>query len=95
MTAGRTSTRGGSRVDYYDKILVGIAASLLGGVVLGIMTPIAFNVELVAGTLVATLFVYAGTFRNPPLPETDPQVKVAAVAWHAVLLVETIAFSLA
>lgn len=78
-------------MDYYDKILAGIAASLLGGLVLGVAAPIALNVGIVVGTLVATLFVYAGVFRNPPLPETDPRVKAAAVAWHAVLLVGTVA----
>lgn len=69
---------------YYDKILVAIAASLCGGMLAGAATPLRFRVGLFAGSLVATAFVYAALFRNPPLPATSTQVKTAAVVWHVV-----------
>ncbi len=74
-------------LDYYDKILLGITGSVLGGVVLGAVSSLSIHVGAFLGALVATLFVYAGAFRNPPLPETQPRVKAAVVVWHVVLLV--------
>ncbi len=72
---------------YYDKIIVGIAVSLLAGALLGVVTTIAFQTGLFIGTLVATLLVYDAIFRNPPLPATDPRVAAAAIVWHAILAV--------
>ena len=69
-------------VNYYDKILVGIAGSLLAGILLGTLTTIAFHTGLFIGTLVATLLVYDAMFRNPPLPTPDPRVAAAAIVWH-------------
>jgi len=63
--------------DYYDKIIVGIAGSLLG-----ILTNIALHTGLFVGTLVATLLVHDTVFRNPPLPATDPRVAAATIVWH-------------
>lgn len=73
-------------VDYYDKVVAAIAASLLGGGLLGAVTPLAFHVGLLAGTLVATAFVYDALFRRPPLPATHPKMAATAVGWHLFLL---------
>ncbi len=78
-------------LDYYDVVLVGIAASMLAGVLIGLVTPVSTEAGIVAGTVAATLFVYAGTFRNPPLPEASPSTKTAVVAWHAVALLVIVA----
>ena len=77
-------------VDYYDRILVAIAGSVLGGIVLGVTTAMPFRVGLFVGTVVATVFVYDAMFRNPPLPATNPRVATAAIVWHAFLFVTTL-----
>ena len=78
-------------LDYYDVVLVGIAASMLAGVLIGLVTPVSTEAGIVVGTVAATLFVYAGTFRNPPLPDAPPSTKTAIVIWHAVALVVIVA----
>ena len=78
-------------LEYYDRILLGIAGSLLGGVLLAVLTSLALHVGIFAGTVVATVFVYDAMFRNPPLPATDPRVAAAAIVWHAVLGILAIA----
>lgn len=75
----------GSSFDYYDKILAAIAASLGGGALAGVITAVSFRVGLVAGALIATLFVYDAMFRNPPRPAPSPRAKAAAVLWHMFL----------
>ena len=80
-----------AELDYYDVVLVGIATSLLAGVLLGLLTPVPTEVGIVAGTVGATLFVYAGLFRNPPLPEPDARTATAAVVWHLIALVVILA----
>ena len=78
-------------LDYYDKILVGIAGSLLGGIVLGVVTTIALQTGILLGTLVATVFVYDAVFRNPPLPTADPRTMAAVIVWQAVLVIASLA----
>lgn len=75
-----------SDLDYYDKILVGIVGSLVGGISLGLVTSISFHAAVIAGAVVATVFTYDAMYRNPPLPPTDVRVQAAAIVWHAVLL---------
>lgn len=70
---------------YYDKILAAIAASLGGGAVAGVMTDVRVRIGLLAGALLATIFVYHAMFRNPPHPETSPRAKAAAIVWHVFL----------
>lgn len=72
---------------YYDRILGGIAASLAAGFFLGLVGEWSITVGLFGGAIIATVFVYLGVFRNPPLPETSSTVKSAAVVWHAFLAV--------
>ena len=78
-------------ISRYDKILIGIAASLLGGLVLGLVTTLQFHVGVFFGALVATVFVYDAMFRNPPLPATHPERALAAIVWHAILFVLALA----
>ena len=75
--------------DYYDAVLVGIAASMLAGIALGVLTPVSTEAGIVVGTAAATVFVYAGAFRNPPTSTARTTARVGALAWHvvAVLLI--------
>lgn len=70
---------------YYDKILAAIAASLGGGAVAGIVTDIRVRVGLLAGALLATIFVYHAMFRNPPRPDLSSRTKAATIVWHVFL----------
>jgi len=70
--------------DYYDKVIAGIAGSILGNAARNRDCP-GMTTGLFAGTLVATLLVYDAMFRNPPLPATDPRVAASIVVWHVVL----------
>lgn len=76
---------------YYDKILVAIAGSVLGGLILGVTTALGLNGGLFLGTVVATVFVYDAMFRHPPLPTEDRTTAAMAVLWHAFVLVTAIA----
>lgn len=72
-------------LDYYDKIVGGIAASLLGGVLVGVLTSVTFHVGLFFGAIVATVFVLDALFRNPPLPSERPLVTTLAILWFGLL----------
>ena len=78
-------------LEYYDKLLLGIIGALTGGAVVGLLTPLAVHVGVFFGALAATPLLYAALFRNPPLPETSPTVKAAALVWHVVLVVSALA----
>lgn len=75
----------GISLSYYDKILAAIAASLGGGAVAGVLTASGFRVGLLAGALLATVFVYDAAFRNPPRPAPSPRAKAAVFVWHVFL----------
>ncbi|MBX0297827.1 hypothetical protein [Haloarcula nitratireducens] len=77
---------------YYDKILAAIAASLSGGALAGTITEIHLRFGLLAGAVVATVFVYRAMFRNPSWPTPSRQAKAATIVWHVfvgILLVLT------
>lgn len=76
----------GTSLTYYDKILLAIVASLGGGALTGVVTNVRFQVGLLAGALVATVFVYDATFRRPPRPVSTPKTKTAALVWLVVLV---------
>jgi hypothetical protein len=78
-------------VDYYDRIIVGIAGSVFGGMLLGAVTALGIYTGVFLGALVATAFVYDAMFRHPPLPTTQQRAAAAAIVWHAILLVLAIA----
>lgn len=63
--------------DYYDELLGSIVVCLAGGVLVGLLTPIAFHLGVLFGALAAMAFVYDGLFVHPPLPETDPRRRPA------------------
>jgi hypothetical protein len=72
-------------VDYYDKIIVGVAGSVVGGVLAGVLIGFGFQTGLLFGSFVATFFMYDAMIRNPPLPPTDPVVATSAIIWHVLL----------
>lgn len=74
-------------LDYYDRILVAIGASLGGGALTGIITTLRFRIGLVSGSLLATIFVYHAMFRNPPNPAPSPRAKASALVWHVFLAI--------
>jgi hypothetical protein len=78
---------------YYDRILAAIGVSLGGGVLGGLLTDLELRVAVLAGALVATVFVDDALFRNPPQAGHAPRTKAAAVTWH-VLIVALVASSL-
>ncbi|SEH15982.1 hypothetical protein SAMN04487967_2352 [Natronorubrum sediminis] len=78
-------------LEYYDKLLLAIAGSLALGVAIGVVTSVAISTGVAGGSVVATVFVYEAMFRNPPSPVTSAQVKVAAVVWHAFLVIAIVA----
>nr|WP_090623288.1 hypothetical protein [Natrinema salaciae] len=78
-------------LDYYDRVIVGIAGSILGGALLGVATALGVTTGLFVGALVATLLVYDVVFRNPPLPATDSRVAASVIVWHAALFVAAVA----
>lgn len=80
-------------LEYYDKLLLGIAGSLALGTAVGLATSVAFVTGLAGGAMLATVFVYEAMFRNPPLPTSSTAARAAAVVWH-VFLLATIAAAL-
>lgn len=73
-------------VTYYDKILVAIAGSLGAGAVLGVILEYPFQIGLLTGSLVATIFVFDAIFRNPPRPAPSGRAKMAGVVWLVYLV---------
>jgi hypothetical protein len=63
--------------DYYDELLGSIVVCLVGGTLVGLLTPIAFHLGLLLGALTAMVFVCDALFVHPPLPETDPRRRPA------------------
>ena len=73
-------------IAYQDLILLGIAASVLGGIALSVITTIDFRIGLFMGSAIATIFIYHAMFRNPPVADTDPLLERSAIVWHVYLL---------
>lgn len=55
------------KIDYYDKILAGIALSLFAGGSAGLMTSIPLQYSFGAGAAVSIALMYHGMFENGPL----------------------------
>lgn len=70
---------------YYDKILVAIPVSLVGGILVGLLTSVPVRLGLLAGALIATIWIYDAMFRNPPGPAVSTQLKFVALVWHVFL----------
>ncbi|MDS0474232.1 hypothetical protein [Natrinema sp. 1APR25-10V2] len=74
-------------MDYYDRLLGGMVASLLLGFAAGQHAAVDVYYGLFGGALVATLFLWDAVVRNPPAPATDPRHAAAAVVWHSGLVI--------
>ena len=72
-------------VEYYDKILLAIAAALATGFAVGVTTAVPMAFAMAGSVLVATPIVYDAIFRNPPLPASGPQRAAVAIVWHVLL----------
>ncbi len=70
----------------YDWILLAIPVALIGGWLVGMLTPVPMEYGMATGFALATPFVYDAMFRNPPLPASDVQRVTVAVVWHALLI---------
>jgi hypothetical protein len=64
-------------LDYYDQILLAIAAVMIAGAAMSIHPLIGFHQGLAAGSLIATVFLYEILFRNPP---TEPTASTTAAS---------------
>lgn len=73
-------------MDYYDKVLTAIASSLLGGAVLGVVTPLAFHGGVLFGGTIAALVLLDAIYRNPPLPVSNERTMAFIGVSLAVLL---------
>ncbi len=78
-------------MDYYDRLLGGMVASLLLGFIAGQHAAVDVHYGLFGGALVATLFLWDAVVRNPPAPASDPGYAAAAVVWHGGLVVYLVA----
>jgi len=66
-------------------------ASLLVGAAVGLHPAVRFNVGLLGGAVVATVFLWDAIVRHPPVPTSEPGYAAAAVVWHAVIIAFLIA----
>ena len=73
-------------MDRYDWILLVIPVALVGGWLVGTLTPVPIEHGLAGGFVLSTPFVYDAMFRNPPLPESQIHRGTAAIVWHALLI---------
>lgn len=55
------------KIDYYDKVLGGMTASLASGASLGVFTGIPAQYAVGAGAAVSIGIMYHGIFRNGPI----------------------------
>ena len=56
-------------LDYYDKILAGIASSLAFGAFTGFLTNIPLSLGVGSGALIAIVLMYHGMFKHSPSRE--------------------------
>jgi len=73
-------------MDHYDRLLVGMFASLLLGAVLGLYLAIDVRYGLLAGALLSTGFLWDAIVRRPPVPTAEPGYTAAIIVWHGGLL---------
>lgn len=71
------------RFDYYDALLAAIAASLALGLSVGLATSIPLRTAMAGGCLIATVFVFEGVYRNPPVDASSTAARVASITWFA------------
>jgi hypothetical protein len=76
-------------LNYYDQILIAIAAVMIAGVVASVHPLIEIDQGLAGGSLVATLFLYEILFRNPPTEPTTSATAasvVVGISWLLTLI---------
>ncbi|AKH97008.1 hypothetical protein HLASF_0509 [Halanaeroarchaeum sulfurireducens] len=73
-------------LDYYDQILLAIAAVMIAGTAVGLHPLVEFHQGLASGSLVATLFLYEILFRNPPTEPTTSTTAASVVVGSSWLL---------
>ncbi|WP_290818247.1 hypothetical protein [Halovivax sp.] len=73
-------------VEYYDKILLAIAAVLAAGWLVGALTAVPMRDARTVSFLAATPLVWHALFKNPPLPASEPHRAAVAIVWHALLV---------
>ncbi|MFB6144563.1 MAG: hypothetical protein ABEJ98_04600 [Candidatus Nanohaloarchaea archaeon] len=56
-----------AEIDYYDKVLGGIAGSLVAGASVGVFTTVPVQFGVGGGAAVSIGIMYHGMFRNGPL----------------------------
>ncbi|AGB32379.1 hypothetical protein C488_11969 [Natrinema pellirubrum DSM 15624] len=78
-------------MDHYDRLLVGMFASLLLGAVLGLYLAIDVRYGLLAGALLSTGFLWDAIVRRPPVPTAEPRYTAAIVLWHGAVLAALVA----
>ncbi len=55
------------KMDYYDKILLGIPACLMAGAVAGFVTSLPLSQTMMGGSLIAAAVMHQGLFANAPV----------------------------
>lgn len=76
-------------LDYYDQILLAIAAVMIAGAAMSIHPRIEVHQGLAGGSLVATLLLYEILFRNPPTEPTTSTTAasvVVGISWLLTLI---------
>lgn len=66
-------------VDYYDQILIAIAAVMIAGAAASIHPSVALQQGLAGGSLVSTILLYDILFRNPPTEPTRSTTTASVV----------------
>ena len=72
-------------MDYYDRLLGGMLASLLIGTAVGVYPAVGFKLGLLGGAVGATVFLWDGLVRRPPTPIAEPKYAAAIAVWHAMI----------
>ncbi|ESS03614.1 MAG: hypothetical protein A07HR67_02012 [uncultured archaeon A07HR67] len=76
-------------LDYYDTVLLAIAAVMIAATAVSVHPLIAMYEGLAAGSLVATVFLYEILFRKPPTEPTTSTTAasvVVGIGWLLTLL---------
>ena len=76
-------------LDYYDQMLIAIAAVMIAGATVSIHPLIGIYQGLAGGSLVATLFLYEILFRHPPIEpttSTTAALVIVGIGWLLTLI---------